>query len=521
MTAFSCLILSRLLVESWLFGFETRSAIFLLYEFAHNFSFFLLSFVLFLPIFQYFARVSLSVASNMLLFGFLVILSPPIVDFIVSDGKGFWSFYIFDGLSGLFSRYLTFFGDRPDMGITYGVRVEVTLVTVFFGLYVFLKTKRFFRALLGALSAYSLLFVLGTFPSWMAIPILGISDGAWILRASDVAGVFLSPLAFFSRDLVDPRSILNAKMSLIYAGILPFVVGIWLFARHKAIFLALFRNARLPQVSYHGGLLFVGMGLAVLFSGAKLSLEFFDVLAAFLLLGAVVSAWLASVVPNDCFDTIIDAETNASRPLPSGAIPISLYRTIGVGFFATSIFFSALVSPKAAIFLLLYQAIAWAYSAPPFRLKRFPVIASFVSAVASVLILMLGYIVFSPDGTAKMLPVSIVFLFLFVYTVSIPLKDFKDIEGDRKDGVWTLPVLLGAEWAKIVIGSGIFLSFLASVFVFRAPALFFPALLFGGASFWTVISMKQKTGRITYRSVFWWILGFVSSYGVVIARLTY
>ncbi len=513
MVAFVCLILARLLVENWLFGFKVHSAIFLWYELMHNLSFFLLSFLLFLPIFQYFARVSLSVASNMLLFGFLVILLPPVIDFVVSGGKGLWSFYIFDGLSGLLFRYFTFFGDRPDMGITYGVRVEVALVTVLFGLYVFVKTKRYARALLAALSAYSLLFFLGTFPSWAAMLIEGVSEGQWILRASDVAGVFLSPFSFFSRDLVDPRSLLNAKMSLVYAAILPFVLGSWLFVREKAIFLALFRNARLPQAVYHAGLLFVGMGLAALFAEAKLSFGFFDFLAVFLLLGAVVSAWLASVVANDCFDTAIDAETNASRPLPSGAIPISLYRAIGAGFFAVSILFSALVSARAALFLLLYQAVAWAYSAPPFRLKRFPIIASFASAVASVLVLFLGFSTLAPEGTLGALPVSFVFLFLFAYTVSIPLKDFKDIAGDVKDGVWTLPVLLGVEKAKLAIGSGIFLSYLASVFIFRAPALFIPALLFGGASFWTVISMKQKTGRVTYRSVFWWILGIVTLYG--------
>lgn len=513
MVAFFTLILSRLLVESWLFGFETRSASFLGYEFVHNFLFFLLSFILFLPIFQYFARVSLATASNMLLFGFLVILLPPIIDFFISDGKGLWSFYIFDGLPGLIARYFTFFGDRPDMGITYGVRVEVALVTIGFGLFVFLKTKSVFRALFGALSAYSLLFFLGTFPSWAALLIEGVSEGRWVLRGSDVAGVFLSPFSFFSHELIDPPSLLNAKMSVVYAGLLPLVVGWWLCVRQRRLFLALFRNARFPQAVYHAGLLFVGMGLAFLFASPKVSFGLFDMLSVWLLFVAVVSAWLASTVVNDFFDTVIDADTNAARPLPSGAIARPLYAAIGSGFFVVSLLFAAVVSVRAALFLLLYQAIAWGYSVPPFRLKRFPIIASFASAVASVLVLLLGYTLLAPDGTSGTLPASFLTLFVFVYTVSIPLKDFKDIAGDAKDGVWTLPVLLGAERAKLFVGTGIFLSYLASVFVFRAPALFIPAILFGGASFWAVISMKQKTGRITYRSVFWWILGMVALYG--------
>ncbi len=519
LVAFSSLILTRLLIESWLFGFESRPLPFLFFEWTHNFLFFLLSFLLFLPLFQHFARVPLRVASNMLLFGFLVILSPPIIDFLISNGKGLWSFYIFDGLPGLFSRYFTFFGDRPDMGITYGVRVEVALVTLLFGLYVFLKTKKIHQAFLASLSAYTILFVLGTFPSWAAILIEGISTGRWFLRAPDVAAVFLSPLSLFSHPLADPRSILNAKMSLVYAALIPIFLFIWLPLREKSLFMALYRNARLPQAFYHAGLLGLGVGLAVIFANAPISFGIFDTLAMLSLLIAVISAWLASVVVNDFFDTAIDRETNPTRPLPSNAIVRSLYAGIGAGFFATSLIFSALVSFKCSLLLLLYQALAWGYSAPPFRLKRFPLVASFASAVASVLVLVLGFTATAPDGTLHALPSSFVTLFLFAYTVAIPLKDFKDIAGDRHDGVWTLPALFGTERAKLFIGSGIFFSYLTSVFVFHATALFFPALVFGGASFWIVSLMNEKIGRITYRSIFWHILALAMGYGFLAAGM--
>ncbi len=516
LVAFFGLITLRLLVESWLFDFGSLSAEFLFFELTHNVLFFLLSFLLFLPIFQYFSGVSLAVASNMLLFGFLIILSPPIIDFLVSGGAGLWSFYIFDGLSGLLGRYLTFFGDRPDLGITYGVRVEVALVTICFGFYVFWKTHRVLWSCWAALSAYTLLFFLGTFPSWAALLIDGVSKGQWTLRAPDVAAIFLSPLSLFLHTISDPRSALNIKMSLMYGAILPFVVGVWLFFSHRKTFYALLRNARLPQVVYHAGLFFVGMGLSFVLTDTTFSLStlgLFDIFALFLLLVGIVSAWLASVVVNDFFDRAIDNETNTSRPLSTGEVSSALYGAIGSGFFVVSIFLPAIVSMKSALFLLVYQALAWVYSAPPFRLKRFPVVASFASAVASVLILFLGFMLFSTHGTIAYIPVSFISLFLFGYTVSIPLKDFKDISGDGKNSVWTLPVLLGVRWAKLTVASGIFLSFVASVFVFHAPFLFFPALLFGGASFWVVLSMKEKTGKITYRSVFWWVLALVSGYG--------
>ncbi len=520
MIAFFSLITLRLLVESWLFGFGSLSAGFFFSEWTHNVLFFLLSFVLFLPMFRYFARVSLRVASNMLLFGFLIILSPPIIDRIVSGGLGLWSFYIFDGLPGLLVRYLTFFGDRPDLGITYGVRVEVALVSIGFGLYVFRKAGGVARSFLAMLSAYTLLFFLGTFPSWAALLIDGVSNGQWVLHAPDVAAIFLSPLSLFSHTISDPRSVLNIKMSLLYGALLPFVVGIWLFLSRKKAFLALFRNVRLPQVMYHAGLLFVGMGLSFVVTNTSLStwgasFGLFDVFALFLVLVSVVSAWLASVVVNDFFDQAIDRETNSTRPLVTGDLSVKTYGAIGAGFFAVSLLFSALVSVKSALLLFVYQSLAWVYSAPPFRLKRFPVVASLVSAVASASILFLGFLLVSRDGTISLFPPSFIALFIFAYTLSLPLKDFKDVSGDKKCGVWTIPVLFGVRRAKVLIGSGIFLSFVASVFVFRAASLFFPALLFGGASFWAVLGMKEKTGRMTSRSIFWWILAFVFGYGVL------
>lgn len=525
--AFVSLIVSRLLVESWLFGFPVRSGTFLFYEWSHNFSFFLVAFLLFIPLLRFFARISFRTASSIMLFGFLIILTPPVIDFVVSDGRGVWSFYIFDGFPGLLKRYFTFFGDRPDMGITYGVRVEVALVTIFVSWYVFLKTRRLFRALGAGIASYTLLFFLGTFPSWMAIIMHGVVSGSGSIQASDVAGIFLSPFSFFSRGAIDPRSILNAKMSLVYSLLLLPLFAALVFRWDKKVFFALFRNARFPQMLYHGGLLGMGMGLAFFFTRPVEVFDFFDFLGAASLLSATLFAWYASVVVNDTFDEAIDQKTNSFRPLPSRAIEPVLYRTIGALFFAASLFLSALVSVSSALFLFAYQALAWAYSAPPFRLKRFPVVASLLSAVASLLVLFAGYTLISSDGSIRTLPTSIVFLFLFAYTASIPLKDFKDIEGDRSDSVWTLPVLLGPDRAKLFIASGMFVSFLASVFVFRAPQLFLLALLFGGWSFWGVLSMrdakvvagKRKTGRITYRSVLWWILGIVFLYGLFAAGM--
>jgi len=72
----------------------------------------------------------------------------------------------------------------------------------------------------------------------------------------------------------------------------------------------------------------------------------------------------------------------------------------------------------------------------------------------------------------------------------------KDIEGDRKDNIWTIPVLLGENWARFVIGLGIFISYSLSVVWLNAKVLFFPAMILGALSFWILQNKKISPRRV-------------------------
>src|SRR4030042_2622562 len=147
LAAFSGIIVLRLLVENWLDNFRSRSGLFLFYEFAHTFLFFLISYILFVVLINKFLKVEVKKTANVLLWGFLIIVIPPIIDFIVSKGKGFWSFYEFDSLAGLVKRFFTFFGDTPEIGITYGVRIEVAVAIVFLFIYSLIRSKNIIKSL--------------------------------------------------------------------------------------------------------------------------------------------------------------------------------------------------------------------------------------------------------------------------------------------------------------------------------------------------------------------------------------
>ncbi len=434
--AFFALIFLRLLVENTIGGFPTRPFSYFFFEFSHTFLFFLFSFLLFLPLLSFFAKSTLKESTNILLFGFLIILLPPVLDWYISGGVGYWSFYEFDGIRGLIARFFTFFGSTPEIGITYGVRIEVALSIILFIGYIFLKRKDFFFALLGGIASYALFFLLGTFPSYVTIAVTGFSKGFLAVNGTDVAALFLSPNNIFFRPIIDPISALNFKMSLVYGLLLIATVGVFLFHAQRKIFLALFHNVRIPQALYHGGLATLGVASAFFFGNRPFHPSLFEVLALLMLIAAVISAWITSVIINDLSDQVIDALTNTDRPLPTHTINISAYRTIGISFFLASLIFAGIISFKILLLLVCYQALAWAYSMPPFRIKRFPFVATFLAASASLLVLFSGYLLIAPDSWSA-LPKPLLFFLLFAYTFALPIKDFKDIAGDHADGVFT------------------------------------------------------------------------------------
>ncbi|NTW13659.1 MAG: UbiA family prenyltransferase [Candidatus Moranbacteria bacterium] len=514
--SFTALIVIRLLVESGVSGFRTEGLAFLFFGFSHTFLFFLFAFLLFLPIARIAGATSWQRAVNLILFGFLVVLTPPIVDKIIFGDRMFWSFYELDGLYGLISRFFHFFGDTPDIGMTYGARAEVAIMSVGLGLYAWFRSRKATKALGVSLLSYAVFFILGTFPSYVAIVALAPSQGILGVTELNVAGFTLSPKSFLGHEMADPRTALGIRMSIIYALLVSVTVGVFLYRVSKKTFLALIRNVRWPQIFWHGGLLLLGGGLAALYAGARLRFDFFETLGVLLLAGAVESAWLASVVFNDIADRRIDEKTNRDRPLPARTISATLYREIGILFFAASILFAGIVSMKAMLLILTYQAIAFLYSSPPFRLKRFPIIATVLSAAAGMSVILAGFSAVSQSSDISPVPATILAFLAIAYAVTIPLKDFKDIEGDRKDGVFTVPVILGTEKARAVIGTALFLCYVASPIVLHEPKLAIPSILFGTLSFLSVARAGRKQNkRETFRALPAWNMLIITVYGLI------
>jgi chlorophyll/bacteriochlorophyll a synthase len=169
------------------------------------------------------------------------------------------------------------------------------------------------------------------------------------------------------------------------------------------------------------------------------------VLAGIVLAGPLVCATSQAV--NDWFDRDVDAINEPNRPIPSGRIPGRWGLYIALIWTALSLEVASTLGVwgfGAAVFGL---ALAWAYSAPPIRLKRngwwgnsavglcYEGLPWFTGAAIA-------------GGTAPKWPVVLVALLYSIGAHGImTLNDFKSIDGDRRSGIASLPVQLGPERA--------------------------------------------------------------------------
>jgi len=334
------------------------------------------------------------------------------------------------------------------------------------------------------------------------------------IQGFNIAPIVGVPVKIFGNEFSSFKYNLPYNLNIIYYLILIFLLTVLFFAISRIKFLSVFKNIRLPQIIFHSGLFFAGMGLGYLAYPQNLVLNVFSISAELVLLAGIILAWTASVIFNDIVDYNVDVITNDWRPLPQKIFSEKEYFSLGVIVLFLSLLGGLVVGIKFFILLLIYQIIAWVYSAEPFRLKRIPVIATALSAAALVVVIFAGYILFSGDQNIAHLSARIIFLLIIALVVALPVKDFKDIEGDHKNKIWTIPVLFGDEKGRLIVAIGNYLPFVLSVFFFNEPRLFWWAILFGTISFLAVIKIKP-------RQLFWWVLGSVTLYSLVVVKIIF
>jgi chlorophyll/bacteriochlorophyll a synthase len=183
----------------------------------------------------------------------------------------------------------------------------------------------------------------------------------------------------------------------------------------------------------------------VVSSGQSLQQRWPTVIAGVVLAGPMVCATSQAV--NDWFDRHVDAINEPDRPIPSGRIPGRWGLYIALIWTALSLQIATLLGTwgfSAAVFGL---ALAWAYSAPPFRLKQNGWWGNSAVGLCYEGLPWFTAAAIMAGGAPTWRNVSVALLYSVGAHGIMTLNDFKSIDGDRKMGIRSLPAQLGPERA--------------------------------------------------------------------------
>lgn len=189
-------------------------------------------------------------------------------------------------------------------------------------------------------------------------------------------------------------------------------------------------------------------GCGVVSASAPLDGRWLHLIGGVLLAGPLACA--ASQATNDWFDRHVDAINEPDRPIPSGRMPGRWGLYIAIFWSALTLLMGMALGRWAFAGSVVAVALAWAYSAPPLRLKL-----NGWWGNAAVGISYEGIAWYT--GAAVMLseaPGWPIIALALLYSIGahgiMTLNDFKAIEGDTAMGVRSLPVQLGPDRAARV-----------------------------------------------------------------------
>ncbi len=407
-------------------------------------------------------------APKVLLFGLPLLWLAPLLDIIFSKGHGYKMLYIFDTGKSLLFDFLTFFGPSLTRGATYGMRIGIALSLLGLGYYIWLKTKNVARGAIGAFTLYILIFIVGSLPGVFYT----LSHAGKTVQTPEVVAYFekiittstishntlregassVTPARFIELGFDKLLSQILFILSFIFAGFL-----FWKIDSNK--FWAVINNCRRERLSFYTLSLFCGIGFAYI---NKLGNTFVwaDLLGIASLTIAWAGLWMHAVHVNDIIDLDIDKISNTERPLVKNDLDSNKMHDIGNVWLSVALLGAWSAGYYPFFMALVYVATSYIYSSPPLRLRKLPLVPSFLISTACLATILAGFFFVSANKNIQTFPILLGIGIIVMVTLAINFKDLKDVEGDRESGIVTLPILFGGNGTRVV---GLF--FATSIFL--------------------------------------------------------
>ncbi|MBI5105575.1 MAG: homogentisate phytyltransferase [Solirubrobacterales bacterium] len=169
-------------------------------------------------------------------------------------------------------------------------------------------------------------------------------------------------------------------------------------------------------------------------------------LLATVLAGACVNVFIVGL--NQLEDVEIDRINKPHLPIAAGDLSVPAARAIVAVAGVVPVALALTQGPAELIFVLIGLGVGVAYSSPPLRLKRWPLLAAIsISGVRSVVVnvgVALHFATSLGGEETVVEPAWALTLFVIPFSLAIALlKDVPDIEGDRRYAIATFSVRLG------------------------------------------------------------------------------
>lgn len=412
-----------------------------------------------------------------------IIITPPLIDLFLFKGvSGNEMSYLFTGVNGLIKNFFTFYqvDELPRMPM--GVRVE--FVFIFIGMFIYIRTytSSLFRSVLGVFSAYVFLFVLCTLPSVIA---LGSESSQWYFlttqKTSLLSQNFFHPELKFANIERAFEMLFNGAMTLVLYFISLPLLFLYALRYNKNHVLAILKNARPERILHYSSMICIGLLLGVQ-TQQNLYFNWISLGTIICLFLSFWFAWMYAVGVNDCIDVESDALSNPNRPLVTGTITITDVERSNKIFLLLAILGGYLAGNVVLFMVVLFIALSHIYSSPPLKLKRFLGVNSLILGLCALITFIAGYSTLALEKTIDSIPSSWSLLILLSVTLIANVKDIKDIDGDRRVHVYTIPVVFGDALGKKIISALIILALLLPPFILKLPNLFLFVPFFGYAA---------------------------------------
>lgn len=210
---------------------------------------------------------------------------------------------------------------------------------------------------------------------------------------------------------------------------------------------------------------------------------------------------------NDWFDRHVDAINEPHRPIPSGRMPGRWGLYLAVLWTLISLMVATVLGPWGFGAAMVGLLLAWAYSAPPVRLKEN---GWWGNAACGFSYEGIAWVTGAAVMAGGIMPDSRSLLLAALYSLGthgiMTLNDFKAVEGDRQMGVRSLPVQLGVQNAARVACAVMVVSQLVVMVLLLGWQRPWHALAIAALVALQLIMMRRFLARVTQRAL--WYSGF-------------